>query len=84
MTAGRKTRRRGIRTPSSLRTRRLFSGSAPRRYTGGRVGLEAMLVPPRRPRFPPDTPADIAAITSWLAGVYRPSFGFHIWTVYKT
>jgi hypothetical protein len=22
-----------------------------------------------------------AAITSWLAGVYRPSLGFHLWTV---
>ena len=40
-----------------------------------------MLVPPRRPSFPPDAPAHIAAITSWLAGVYRPSFGFHLWTV---
>jgi hypothetical protein len=40
-----------------------------------------MLVPPRRPRFPPDAPADIAAIASWLAGVYCPSFGFHLWTV---
>ena len=48
---------------------------------GVRVGLEAMLVPPPRPSFPPDAPADIAAITSWLAGVYRPSFGFRLWTV---
>ena len=39
-----------------------------------------MLVPPRRPHFPPDAP-DIAAIASWVAGVYRPSFGFHLWTV---
>jgi hypothetical protein len=30
------------------------------------------------PASPPDAPADIATITSWLAGVYRPSFGFHL------
>lgn len=48
---------------------------------GARRGLDAMLIPPRRRKQPPDAPADIAAITSWLAGIYRPSCGFHLWTV---
>jgi len=40
-----------------------------------------MLVPPQRAYFPPDAPADIAAISSWVAGVYRLSFGSHLWIV---
>ena len=48
---------------------------------GARVGLEAMLVPPRRLSFPPDAPADIDVVASWIAGVYRPSVGFPRWTV---
>ena len=40
-----------------------------------------MVVPRRRPSFPPDAPANIGVVASWIAGVYRPSVGFPFWTV---
>jgi hypothetical protein len=48
---------------------------------GARIGLDAPPVLPRSPPRPPDAPTDIAAVTAWLAGVHRPSCGFHLWTV---
>ena len=75
-----------LRSGSSLRALRNEFRWSPARIRawldeGVRVGLEALLVPPRQSRRPPDAPADIAAVTAWLGGVYRPSCGFHLCTV---